>query len=78
MRGHFKIIGKTLKLKPNKRMNIDKKCDNTPSKKAKSDFFNNENTVLEKLVFNTKRHSLTDNHFEQQFIMNCNKEMTME
>ena len=31
-----------------------------------------------KLVFNTKRHSLTDNHFEQQLILNCNKEMTME
>ena len=26
------------------------------------------------LVFNTKRHSLTDNHFEKQLILNCNKE----
>ena len=31
-----------------------------------------------KLVFDTKRHSLTDNHFEQKLILNCNKEMTME
>ena len=26
-----------------------------------------------KIVFNTKRHSLTDDHFEQQLLLNCNK-----
>ena len=28
-----------------------------------------------KLVFNTKRHSLHDDHFEKQLLLNCNKDL---